>query len=221
MVPCSVEFAHIYQNEPFSEVHRRGVSLLEQLRQFLPAGEMTAKVLIDDYHPVKDTPGWREDELLSRLEGLGVRPDALGYEAGFASVVEQIIEALPPEALRWESFDRGARQVLFAQGASGRLLALKNCRLVPTPSTDGHCIGRQPQVRYTCLSLSAAWHLCRLGLFDYPCGSIRALSEQPLVSEQTLTILPKSYQCVEGKAVELMQRVTEQDLTDRVQYHFF
>lgn len=76
--------------------------------------------------------------------------------------------------------------------------------------------------RFPCALLLAVWHLVRLGAMPLPPTSeMRGACTNPLVGEESLTILPSRFTSVEHRALELIALSPYAHLGARIKHKFF
>lgn len=185
----SIEFAHIYADEVFGDEQAKSIdiakevieSLKEQRRSFVTS------ILIDDYNPSELTLD--EEEFLKWVRSFGIDIDFVGHEAGFAPISDALLTEIPKSKLKLEYFHGHQKNVLLLHGKHN--IGLKEYRGKLT--------------KHTCSILSAAWTLCRLGIYKSPSGSITSLSGKPFSANKIITILPEKYKEGENKVLDIIK----------------
>ena len=199
----SVEVAHIYQDEPLNIDYIRSLKQSIETVQSLGLNDYSIKILIDDLH-VDNEKSWGLHELLYILYSENIPVDYIAFESAFQFSKENILDFISPENLRWESFRKENKRVLFYTDGEMKF-ALK------TEQNGGE--------KYTCTFLSFCWHLCRLGVIEYPLHSVLPLNNNKKIQcQKTLTLLDKKYKKIEDRVQRLLNNVVS---SDRISYHYF
>jgi hypothetical protein len=169
-----IEYGHLYVEDLLRKQYntrslQQGVTLARQV-----AGSTdTCWVLLDDKAlPLTDQArGAVIQQANGLFEELGLVPQHLHFEKAFAEQAPQLIDALPQHRLRWESFRKSNKQVLFYTG-SGVTIPLAQRAIT---DHDENKI-----IHYSCPLLASLW---------------RKYKQQHC--EASVTILEEKYQHVE------------------------
>lgn len=95
MNDVSVEFCHIYQDQPFGVEQQRSISLLKDILHELETKQKTyiTSVLVDDFHVEKEK--WELASLLEQMKSYHIMPDMIAMESKFTTVADHIISLIP------------------------------------------------------------------------------------------------------------------------------
>jgi hypothetical protein len=201
-----VEFAHIYADEVFGMEQHQSLEVMKSYldRECDTNSLVVSAILIDDLHIQDNTLD--VTEFIRCILRRGLAPDHVIFEGKLGPVAQQIIDLLPPASLSWQNF-KGGKRVLSYRGPEGRLIGLLSV-------TEDHS-------EYTCALLSAAWSLCRAGIYEFPQDSIVRLTEAPVSGHRVVSVLHRKYEGVEAKVIELIRGSGHADLVDRLELVFF
>lgn len=75
--------------------------------------------------------------------------------------------------------------------------------------------------RINCSFLVAVWQLCRLGALPAPKLNMLTDAQKPFICPKTLTILPRSYETNEHKALDIIKSSSFAECVARIEYIFF
>jgi hypothetical protein len=204
MVNCNIEFAHIYGDQFFGEEQHQSVLRLKERLQHKPQKRITTSILVDDYHC--DSFLWNEAEIRALLKNnYGIDVDFIVRESTLAEVAEKIIESFPETSLKWESFKKDKKVFFFIN--NGIKISLKEIK--------------NKQVKYTCVSLSCAWLLIRLGCYSCPDRCFLFNSGEHFQAEEVMSILSEKYKRNEDQVLELIKNTSFSKHSARIRYHFF
>lgn len=184
----SLEIAHIYGDQEFSEETRRG---LEYARWFIDnVGEsnVTTVVLVDDVHAKMSLD---IDHYVKLIELEGVLVDTVVLESSLINVGRDLAKRLRPGIFS-QSFDRGQRVQTGFDDDDERWIA----------TTENN----MP----TCATMSAAFTLARwYGHANF----VRRYTDSRITADKVVNILPNRFTRVEEKAYQILQR---SDFRDRL-----
>lgn len=182
MVSCdvSIECAHVYADESFTERHSESVAIAKRVARRLQESGKTVRslVLLDDIHVTRAalTP----HEIRRGVTMCGHLVDAVVNESSLIHAAKRLIATLPRRRLYFEPFRRAPKRVLFLDTPEGGV-ALGSIAARPFEPT--------------CALLVATWNLARLGEISVP--------EVPTAREVT-SVLEERYRAVERKAALIM-----------------
>jgi hypothetical protein len=176
-----IEYGHLYVDDLLRKQYntqslQQGVMLARQIAG--PAD--TCWVLLDD-KALSLTDQTKMDvikQAYDLFEELGLIPQHFHFEKTFSGQATQLIEALPQHCLRWESFHKSNKKVLFYTGSWGK---------VPLAQ---HALTDQDELKiihYSCPLLASLWRKYKQDNF-----------------EVSVTVLEKRYQNVELKVSHLL-----------------
>lgn len=207
MLPAlSIELAHIYADQDFSDEQRMSIDHAQKvIDQFKSQGAVVTTVLIDDLH-VEQT-SLDVDGYVKTLEEKGIIVDQVVFEGKLSPISDHIIRILPHDRLKWESFKRGQRRVLNFHSDSGEVIGLK--------------IIRDDREEHTCAILSAAWSLCRLGIYPFPPESIMNLTGKSTYGVNVVSVLHGKFEGVERKVLTLIKACGFDLVVPRLNHIFF
>lgn len=117
-----------------------------------------------------------------------IMPGFIGYESTYGNIAEDIIKQIPAHRLKYQD----------------------GLRLGPIK------LMQHADHSYTCAALSAAWMLCRLGMYKHPAAV--GIMESPDV---TITILPKRYERVEENVKKIIRACGREDLLSKIDHIYF
>lgn len=202
----NIEFSHIYADENLGAEQLWGVNELKALLQKPPFynQKVVTVVLIDDFHP--DVFQFDEAKLRNEFEKLSVAPDFIGYESRLSPVADQLILEIPRSQLANEYFHEPERSVTL---------------LIQDKKRFGLRDEFEFAHDYTCALLSAAWLLCRLGMYPAPEGVFREASDADFAAREIITILPQKYREVEERALDIIGATKFKDLKKHIRHIFF
>ena len=208
-----VEFAHIYADEVWSDEHSRS---LEVVKRYLddncgPDSLVISAVLIDDLHVKENTLDITA--FVRRILRMGIAPDHVVFEGKLAPIAQQILDELenhrtPDFSLKWLTFRKQAKKFLTYCGKDGEQIGLL------TTWDSG-------KKEWSCAILSAAWSLCRAGVFEFPADSIIRLTEAPAVGQKIVSVLHEKYVGVENKVLRLISSIDKDEVRSRIEHVFF
>jgi len=202
-----VEFAHVYADSIFADEHSESLTVMKEYldRESSPDSLVVSAILIDDLHIEQHTLD--VNEFIRCILRRGLAPDHVVFEGRLGPVADQIIARLPSDQLVWGSFRKQSKKVLSWVAPNGVRIGLKNVYE-----------GRE---EHTCALLSAAWTLCRAGVYEFPKDAIVRLTEAPVTGVKIVSVLHSKYQDVEAKVVKLIQAIGEEELVDRLDLVFY
>lgn len=213
MTIVNIEFCHIYMDEWFSKEHITSIKLLKDTASKLreEGKDYYTTILVDDVNNTSSSK-WRIEELLNTLSEFDVIPDFLALESKFSDLASKIVNDLPANLVSVQSFKKDNKQVFFYRELDGHLFALKDF------------IGNRDVMK--CVTLSAAWLLCKLGIYRTPEGGVFSLNGNLLHSNinsniEILTILPCKYEYNEINVTKLISALGYRKELQRVNYIFY
>lgn len=202
-----VEFAHIYADSMFGDEQDESLTVMKTYldRESNPDSLVVAAILIDDLHVKHNTLD--VTEFIRCILRRGLAPDHVVFEGKLAPVADIIISTIPTDNLIWEQFSRPRKRVLSYLTPEGRKIGLKSVY--------------EDHEEHTCALLSAAWSLCRAGVYEFPLDSIVRLTEAPVTGERVVSVLHRKYEGVEAKVIQLIKASGHADLVARLELVFF
>jgi len=202
-----VEFAHIYADSFYGSEQDASLRVMKEYldRESNPDSLVVSAILIDDLHIEDHTLD--VNEFIRCILRRGLAPDHVVFEGRLGPVAEQIIASLPCDQLVWEKFRKQSKEVLSWVDANGARIGLKSVYE-----------GRE---EHTCALLSAAWTLCRAGVYEFPSNAIVSLTEAPVTGQKIVSVLHEKYAGVEEKVIKLITAQGNEDLVDRLELVFF
>jgi hypothetical protein len=203
-----IEFSHIYGDQAFGIEQIQSIVIMnEMVKELRQEGKkVVTSILIDDYH-AKYQLWSNSDELMKQVRKHGETPDIIALESAFVNIANEIISQIPASFKRIESFRKEKKSVLFFNDGI-RKFALKDIY--------------QDRERHKCVMLSCAWLFCKLGLVNFPEGSLQTTREvSAFQSHGVISILDKRYEKVEQNVGKLLSVLVEEKNTDRVQYIYY
>lgn len=206
IVDYNLEFAHIYADEQFGPEQAKGLVRANEVMARLSAAGKTfvTSVLIDEFNPINNTLD--EHEFIERLKVNNTPIDFIGYESRFTAIADLVIRELPTSMLTLKNFNHPDRSVLMLQDGPLKI-GLEE---------------KKPKLKHTCAILSAAWTLCRLGVYQLPEGGVKVLnSKQKFVARKTITILPEKYRSNEDRVLEIIKNLPHRERLLDIEYEFF
>ncbi len=209
MIPdYNIEFAHIYADESFSDLHIESIELLKQeIKKFKKQNKSyTLTVLVDDYHSVNSYINI--DKLVARIKSLGIDINFVGFEAKLVHYADNLIEELPKNLLKVELFQSSQKEVIHLKHRDGKISLKEEHQHTFT-------------IRHTCAILSATWQLARLGVYKLKDNQIKKFSNKSFIAQNTLTILPKKYKPVEDKVLLIIKSTKYANLLPKIHYKFY
>ena len=200
-----VEFAHIYADDIWGEEQEVSLDVMKGYldRESNSDSLVVSAILIDDLHVVENTLD--VNEFIRCILRRGLAPDHVVFEGRLGPVAAKIISGLPEDRLVWQNF-KGGKRVLCYRGPDG-LIGLLN----ETPEGE----------EYTCALLSAAWSLCRAGVYEFPNDAIIRLTEAPVVGDKIVSVLHEKYRGVEAKVQMLIAGLELDQILPRLDLVFF
>lgn len=207
MIDVHIEFAHIYKDQPFSKEQIESIHLLKRTIDSLEreGKSFITSILIDDYH-AKEAK-WDDLDLLRNMEKRNAVPDYLFYEKSFMELANRLVEMIPNQNKRVEHFKKEGKDVVFFVDESSKF-ALQDIYA--------------DRVEPKCVTLSCAWILCKLGVFDFPAeGFLPICQSDAEPCRSALTILPKQFMLVEENVMRLMTALGKEREKQQVQYLFY
>lgn len=196
MINTHIEFAHIYQDKFIEEEQINSILILKKLN--LCKENNIFSILVDDYN-LKEKK-WNNAYLIEKIKEHNVQLDFIFFESKFKNKVEELIDKLPKENLKIETFKKEKKTVLFYK-KNNKKIALK------TKYLSG-------EEKYSCIALSTCWKLSKLGHFTFPEDSYMELNNKSLNIETTITILPKKYKKVEDNVCFLINEINNNILNN-------
>jgi hypothetical protein len=224
----NIEFAHVYLTDEglTREALESAESAQRHLHELDSFGNDNCTalcVLVDDYLPggPERTPIGRMCEYLLELSP---RPTHIVRESSLTGVADDVIRQLGTErvirnaeGINLEAFSSDialCRDELWMTDSMAALLGslADDSGGIPSRATtdiqDTIVLTRSlenQEVQYSCAILTAAWHLCRLGIYELePEGILHADSDVPFAAEKALTILPTRYISLESAALMII-----------------
>lgn len=202
----NLEFAHIYADEQFGPEQAKGMACANEVMTRLSAAGKTfvTSVLIDEFNPATNILD--ENDFVVKFKVNNTPVDFIGYESRFTVVADTIIRELPTSMLTLKHFNHPDRSVLMLQDGPLKI-GLEE---------------KKPNLKHTCAILSAAWTLCRLGVYPMPEGGLKILNpRQKFVARKTITILPEKYRSGEERVLEIIKNLPYADRLPDIEYEFF
>jgi hypothetical protein len=202
-----VEFAHIYADSIFGEEQDLSLTVMKEYldRESSADSLVVAAILIDDLHVEDNTLD--VNEFIRCILRRGLAPDHVVFEGKLGPVADAIIARLPSDSLHWMTFRKSNKQVLTYTAPNGVQIGLQSV-------IEG-------QSEHTCALLSAAWSLCRAGVYEFPEESIVRLTEAPTYGDKIVSVLHSKYGPVEAKVLELIRAGGYDVVTPRMEHVFF
>lgn len=202
----NIEFSHIYANEPFSGEQLNSIRLAKKKikeweKEKIP---FVTSVLIDDYNV--NVSNFDHEKLVSLIEQEGIKVDFVGFESKFGKIAEQLIKEIPNEKTKLEYFNEKQKEVLILNGESRRIGLSETYNF---------------STRHTCAILSAAWSLCRLGVYPIPTKGVINRGSNTFAASKNFTILPKKYAGGETKVREIISLTRFKSFNKKIEYQFF
>ncbi|MFH0869564.1 MAG: hypothetical protein V1866_00725 [archaeon] len=202
----NIEFAHFYADKELSKEQVKSVSILNEFIKKLELEGKTyvVSVLVDDFHPTI----FRLDKqrIVEELNKLGVSIDFIGFESKLGVVGDQLIQDIPKPLLKLEHFNNPRKEVLMLEKDKEEISLEEEFKFM---------------YRHTCALLSAAWSLCRLGVYNIPEDAVLSLGNKAFAAKKTMTILPEQYKHVEDKVLDIISATKYGAAAKDVGYTFF
>ena len=202
MINTHIEFAHIYQDKFIEEEQINSILILKKLNLFKENNILS--ILIDDYN-LKEKK-WNNSYLIEKIKEYNVPLDFIFFESKFKNKVEELINKLPKENLKIETFKKEKKTVLFYK-KNNKKIALKTIYL-------------SKKEKYSCIALSTCWKLSKLGCFTFPEDSYIKLNNKSLNRDYTVTILPKKYKKIEDNVCFLINEINN-NVLNNVKYIYY
>jgi hypothetical protein len=223
----NVEFIHLYAGSTeMTEEIRHNLHATEGIVSLLEAEGLPfcLTALIDDYSVDQERAALRNASLEFVLS-LEPCPDYVAWESSLVPLARDLIADVREDRLLKGEASVSIRthtcdvELVKQESDEDTLAAL----LGHLPQQNGprvRMIELQPDTsqdivvswyedrreRYTCAALTAAWHLCRLGMLDLPeCEMLTLRPAVPFVAEGLWTILPTRYLHVESAALGIIE----------------
>lgn len=212
-VDYNIEFAHIYSNEKIGKEQLESVNIVKDLVKKLDKKNKTYTlcVLIDEYHPVYSN--FNLDEFLMRFKKIGILPAYIGYEGELVPSARLLLKQIPKKFLTSKKMHAKLKFVkeIVSLKTDYKLVRLKEMPVVKF------------EEEYTCVFLSSAWSLFRLGLIQSKHAiQITGLTDpKPFSGQNLITILPKKYEPVEKRVLEVIKATSFKDCVKNIEYVFF
>lgn len=206
MNDVSVEFCHMYQDQPFGEEQQTSISLLKDVLQELEKKQKTyiTSVLVDDFHVEQEK--WELSSLLEHMKSYHITPDMIAMESKFTTIADHIISLIPERYKKIEYFRKEKKHVVFFCDEVHKF-ALKD-------------IYEQEDV-HKCVILSCAWLLCKLGTYTFPANSITYRDAACFQSHEVISILEKKYEKVERHVLHLLSAIGLEKEREKIRYVFY
>jgi hypothetical protein len=201
-MPRNIEVAHVYADERLSEIHHRSIL---RMKEIVKDGD-TLSIMLDDYNSEK----WdiRLEDFVKILELThSVKISMVVYESSLTKNAEKLLQAIPPEYLSVESFDRSTRKVTFLN-YDGLKIALKS-----EYSETGN-------THYKCCLLTAAWQLSRLGLFQFDPVWMDKFDDAPIYSDSVVSIIDSQFRENELKCLKIIESSVYKESVKNIHYEF-
>lgn len=185
----SLEVAHIYGDETFSDEHRRGLEYARWFIDSVGVENVTVSVMVDDVHAENKLD---LQKLVDFINLEGVMVDRLYLESQFLEIANQW------HGSEVQTFNKGKRiQRGFTSKTTGHWVAIRE-------SLASNITRTQP----TCASLVAAFMAVRLGLGFYVDPHMVFSHEyRPRWANRAVNILPQRFMRTEEKSLEIMRHV--------------
>lgn len=207
MTDFHIEFGHIYKDQMFAQEQIESIHILKEITSELDkdGSSYQTSVLIDDYHIKRSL--WEVPELIAEMKLRDVMPDIVVSEGALLQFAEDMIETIPSEYKRMESFRKEKKTVTFYVNGDKKF-ALKDTYA--------------DRVEMKCVSLSTVWMMCKLGII--PCGNQMVApiicGEGIKASDGVITILDKKYMSVESHVMELLDCLGYEEQKKAARYIF-
>lgn len=212
-VNYNIEFAHIYSDEKIGEEQLKSAEVVKNLVKKLnkQSKTYTLCVLIDEYHPVYSN--FDLDKFLTHFKKMGIPPAYIGYEGELIPAARLLLKQIPEEFLISKKMHTKLKFVkeIISLKTNNKWMKLKELPVVKF------------QENYTCVLLSAAWSLLRLGLIQSKHAvRITGLTDSnPFPGENLITVLPKKYEPVERRALEIIKSTPFESYIKNMKHIFF
>lgn len=202
-----LEFAHVYADSIFSEEQDDSLKAMKVYldRESHPTSLVVSAILIDDLHVEEQTLD--VNEFIRCILRRGLAPDHVVFEGRLGPVALELSQRLPADFLSWEKFSKLEKKVLVYQDGDAKIGLL-------TKYEDG-------REEWSCAILSAAWSLCRAGVFPFPEDSIIRLTEAPVIGKRIVSVLHTKYQSLEAKVERLIKAAGFDEIINRLEPIFF
>jgi hypothetical protein len=207
-----VEFAHIYADTVFGSEQDRSLSVMKDYldTHSTPDSLVVSAILIDDLHVEEATLDVME--FVRCILRRGLAPDFVVFEGKLGEVADELVSRIWDNSnheLVWRTIKKTNKRVLtYVNLTTGREIGIKT-------------IYDDARSEWTCAMLSAAWTLCRAGIYEFPKDSIVRLTEAPVTGDKIVSVLHSKYEGVEAKVVELIKAAGYGELVDRLELVFF
>lgn len=202
MINTHIEFAHIYQDKFIEEEQINSISILKRLN--LCKETNTFSILVDDYN-LKEKK-WNNSYLIEKIKEHNIPLDFIFFESKFKNKVKDLINKLPKENIKIETFKKEKKKVIFYK-KNNKKIALKTIYLS----------GKE---KYSCIALSTCWKLSKLGYFKFPENSYMKLNNKSLNRNNTITILPKKYKKIEDNVCVLIKEINN-NILGNIKYIYY
>jgi hypothetical protein len=224
----NIEYAHVYAGT--REIDReigRGTSRVETYvsSEVSSRDHLSLSVLIDDYSSQAGSP-MELAETIALVMELEPVPTHVVLESSLVGAAEEVLKLIDDTwLLRTESslslrvrasdIKLSRDEEWYEDSLSLLLGSLDKGRADDDPASPELADAREDLVlsrsdsgggaRYTCAALTAAWHLCRLGLVDLDERLFVHSSPQiPFAGHTLLTVLPTRYLTLESAALTII-----------------
>ena len=207
MLPLlSIELGHIYADQEASEEHFASIYHARNLiEQFKSQGTVVTTILVDDLHIERNNLDL--DRYIKSIEDKGITVDHVVFESKLSTIARHIVRILPEDRLKWESFKRGKRKVLNFYPESGGPIGLR--------------FKEDDRDEFSCTILSAAWSLCRLGIYPFPSESIINLTDRKALGINVVSVLHCRFEDVERKVLTIIKACGFDIVVPRLRHIFF
>jgi len=212
-VNYNIEFAHIYSDEKIGEEQLKSAEVVKDLVKKLDKESKTYTlcILIDEYHPVYSN--FNLDKFLTHFKKMGIPPAYIGYEGELIPAARLLLKQIPEEFLISKKMHTKLKfvQEIISLKTSNKWMKLKELPVVKF------------QEDYTCVLLSAAWSLLRLGLIQSKHAvRVTGLTDpNPFLGENLITVLPKKYEPVEKRVLEIIKNTPFESYIKNMKHIFF
>lgn len=200
MENAHIEIAHIYQDSLFGNQQEKSIELFHRYNL---NNNQTISVLVDDYN-IKDKK-WDIQYLIRKMKENNINLDYIFFESQFHILVKELIERLPKECIKIESFKKENKKVVFFN-KNNKKIALLNI-------FDNY-------TKSTCIALSTCWKLCKLGYFNFPKNSFISLNKKEIQRYKTVSILENKFQFIED-SVSLIIKEIDPNFNNRINYIYY
>lgn len=205
-VDFNIEFAHIYADQEFGKEQLKSIEITRKIISDLESKNKTycCTILIDDYHPAFSKLDVKK--LISKIGSAGVNLDYVGFESNMVGEANILLEIIPKNMKKVEKFHHPQKDVVCL---------VEKEKLIGLEEEYDFCN------RHSCALLSATWSLLRLGLLDNSGINLMKITEKSFTANNLITILPKRFEEVEKKVLEIIRTTKYREIEKNISYEFF